>query len=208
MVHVPVLGRTARCIALCAGLLLAALASMLAIQPAAASAQGVWQRDCSDSPDPCIRYCWIADETKMPCGVVGPQVNGRVSYTVPLSAATQNATGVPGDPGGSGTSYITLDLTNNQVCATTYWSGIDSPVVMAHIHAGAYGQPENPAVTLSLFDPDMLNGRPSGSGGCFIAPAAELYAIKKCPAQFNVVVHSQKHPVGAVRGQLGSACEV
>jgi hypothetical protein len=42
----------------------------------------------------------------------------------------------------------------DRVCSTTSWSGTSSPVVVGHIHAGAYGQPENPLVTIGLFDPN------------------------------------------------------
>jgi hypothetical protein len=143
-----------------------------------------------------------------PCapGVAGTYLNGSSSMTVPLDAATQDATGVKGDPGGSGSSTLTIDRSNNRVCATTSWSGIDTPVVAAHIHGGSYGQPEDPAVTISLFDPDFVNGVQSPASGCSIVPGPLLTEIVKCPQQFNIVVHSQQLPAGAIRGQLGSYC--
>ncbi len=151
--------------------------------------------------------CTIEPGPTMPCvpGSLSPYLHGVFNYSIPLSAATQTASGVAGDPGGTGTSNITFDFNHNKVCATTSWSGIDSPVVMAHIHQGAYGKPENPAVTISLFAADMLNGRTSPASGCSIVPSEVLYAFRQCPNQFNVVVHSQKHPVGAIRGQF-SGC--
>jgi hypothetical protein len=135
-------------------------------------------------------------------------VSGSYSFTVPLSAATQSATGVAGDGSATGSASITMNASTNQVCATTTWSGVSSPVVWAHIHAGAYGQPEDPAVTIQLFAPDFLNGVPSGVSSCTTAAPGEIGAIVKCPAQFNVVVHSQKHAVGAIRGQMGTACSL
>jgi hypothetical protein len=151
-----------------------------------------------------------ADLVQLPCTprVLAPYFLGTASYSVPLSAATQNATGIPGDPGATGTSSISFDLTNNKVCATTSWSGVDSPVVAAHIHGGRYGQPENPAITINLFAADFANGKPSPQSGCATVPAPELAVIKKCPREFNVVVHSKNHPVGALRGQLGTTCSV
>jgi hypothetical protein len=133
-------------------------------------------------------------------------ITGTSSYSIPLSAATQNATGVAGDPGGTGTANITLDATNNRVCSTVSWSGIDSPVGFAHIHAGAYGEPENPAVTITLFA--APTGASSPQSSCQVAPAAEIALIRKCPRDFNVVVHSVNHPVGAIRGQFPNACNL
>ncbi|HEX8076128.1 MAG TPA: CHRD domain-containing protein [Thermoleophilaceae bacterium] len=185
-------GRRARVVLVAAAIALAVLIAALT-GPSSASADY-----CTQPVNPIdrINSCYL------------PITTGSYSYTVGLSAAAQNATGLPGDPGGTGTSYISTTVANNTVCATTYWSGIDSPVVMAHIHGGAYGQPEDPAVTINLFSPDMLNGRPSGASGCSLAPPGVIGAIHKCPAQFNVVVHSQKHPWAAVRGQLGTTCNI
>ena len=193
---------------------IAALAALLTIGGAgagASSASAATFTDCAatNPSSPCIKYCYIEPgRTRHPCGI-GNQPNltsGTYSRTVPLSAATQDATGVPGDPGGSGTTSLTMNQSANQICATTSWSGIDSPVVMAHIHGGAYGMPENPGITVSLFDPDMLNGRSSPASGCSLVPPGLIFAIRRCPREFNVVVHSQKHPVGAIRGQLGTMC--
>ena len=185
-------GRRARVVVVAAAIAVAALIAALT-GPGSASADY-----CTNPVNPIdrINSCYL------------PITKGNYSYTVGLSAAAQDATGIPGDPGGSGTSYITTDVPSNTVCATTYWSGIDSPVVMAHIHGGAAGQPENPAVTIDLFSADMLNGRASGASGCALAPPGVIGAIHKCAADFNVVVHSQQHPWAAVRGQLGTWCNL
>ena len=189
---------------------LAALAALGTAGTASAATLVPNNCDSTNPTSPCIRYCYTHDGGGVPCGVdrVPEPIAGNYSFSVPLSAATQDATGVAGDPGGTGNSSITMDAFTNSVCATTSWSGIDSPVVMAHIHGGAYGQPENPGITISLFEPDMLNGRSSPASGCTIAPPGVIAAINRCPQQFNVVVHSQKHPVGAIRGQLGSTCRI
>ena len=135
-------------------------------------------------------------------------IQGQFTFNVPLDAATQSATGIPGDAGASGTSNITLDADTNMACATTSWSGVHSPVVAAHIHGGAYGKPEDPAVTISLFDPDFVNGRTSPASGCSLVPPGEIGVIAKCPAQFDVVVHSQLAAWGAIRGQVGTTCSL
>jgi hypothetical protein len=128
------------------------------------------------------------------------------TFVVSLSGANQSATGIPGDPGATGSSTITMSEATNNMCASTSWSGVRSPVVAAHIHGGAYGKPENPAVTLSLFNPDFVNGKPSPQNGCMPVPSYVIDEIRKCPAQFNVVVHSQLAAWGAIRGQLGTTC--
>jgi hypothetical protein len=131
-------------------------------------------------------------------------VAGTFTYSIPLSAATQSATGVAGDGNATGTSNITMNADTNQVCATTTWSGTSSPIVWGHIHAGAYGQPENPGVTIEIIPPNFLNGNPSGVSECSTAAPGEIGAIVRCKGQFNVVVHSKNLPVGAIRGQFGS----
>jgi hypothetical protein len=152
----------------------------------------------------------VTGTLNFPCvpAPVGPMLNGTATFTSSMSAAQQNATGIPGDPGATGTSSITINSTNNRLCATTSWSGIDSPVAAAHIHGGAAGQPENPAITIDLFPADFVNGKSSPQTGCTTVPAPELHLIKRCPAQFSTVVHSKNHPVGAIRGQVGTTCNL
>jgi hypothetical protein len=135
-------------------------------------------------------------------------IKGSYSFSVPLSAATQSASGLPGDPGGTGQSNITLNLDANTVCATTSWSGLHSPVMVGHIHGGAYGQPEDPAVTLTLTPPPGLNGLTSPASACTPLPPGEAGLIAECPQQFEVVLHSQQHAYGAIRGQMGTACNI
>jgi CHRD domain-containing protein len=131
-------------------------------------------------------------------------IEGSYTFTVPLDAATQDATKIQGDEGMSGTSTITINLDANTVCANTSWSGNHAPVVAAHIHGGAYGQPENPAVTIPIFNPGLSVSSPQSY--CTIAPPVEIGEIAKCPQQFAVVVHTQTKPAGAIRGQLGTTC--
>jgi hypothetical protein len=172
-------------------------------------------RDCNaiNPKSPCIRWCRTIPEDpnaqSYPCGIGrAPTLTGRYTYSVAMNTATQNATGIAGDPGASGTANITLDLTNNRFCATTTWSGVDSKVAAGHIHQGAYGKPENPAVWISLMSPDFVNGHRSGVSYCETVPAAEMWVIKECPREFHTVIHSQNHPAAAIRGQLGTTCNL
>lgn len=130
-------------------------------------------------------------------------VSGTHTYNVSLSAAKQTATGIAGDGNATGSSSITLDADTNTACATTSWSGTSSPIVWAHIHAGQAGQPENPAVSIQLFAFNP-NGVPSPQSACTLVPPGEIGVIVDCPSFFNVVVHGQKFPAGAIRGQLAA----
>lgn len=148
---------------------------------------------------PATPVCTITNPAGEPNCMFG--VTGTHSYNVSLSAAKQTATGVPGDGNATGSSSITLNADTNTACATTSWSGTSSPIVWAHIHAGQAGQPENPAVSIQLF-PFNPNGVPSPQTACTLVPPGEIGLIVDCPSFFNVVVHGQKFPAGAIRGQL------
>ena len=128
-------------------------------------------------------------------------VSGTHTFNVSLSAANQNATGVPGDGNSTGSSSITLNADTNTACATTSWSGNSSPVVWAHIHQAVAGQPENPAVAIQLFDFNP-SGVSSPASGCTLVPPGEIGLIVDCPSYFAVVVHEQAFPAGSIRGQL------
>jgi hypothetical protein len=134
--------------------------------------------------------------------------SGSSGWAVPLSAATQTATGVAGDGNATGKSEIYMNADTNQVCATTTWSGTSAPIVWGHIHAGAYGQPENPGVTIEIIPPNFLNGNPSGVSHCSTAPPGEIDTILSNKSQFNIVVHGKNHPAGAIRGQFDQAVPI
>jgi hypothetical protein len=125
------------------------------------------------------------------------------TFSVALSGAEQTKSGIAGDPDGTGSASITMNRSTNQVCSTVSWSNIAAPVVAGHIHEGPTGQPENPAWTVNLFGPNVT-GTPSGVSGCSIVPNAMVLAMMRHPQQFNVVVHNQAFPAGAIRGRLGS----
>jgi hypothetical protein len=123
------------------------------------------------------------------------------TWSVSMSGAQQTASGIPGDPDGTGTANVSANTATNSVCATVTWANIANPVVAGHIHEGMQGQPENPAVTINLFGPN-INGAGSGVSGCGVAPGAVIDKMAQYPELFNVVVHNQQFPAGAIRGQL------
>lgn len=126
------------------------------------------------------------------------------SWSVPLSGQDIINSGLPAIASASGTAAITGNDSTNQMCGTFNWSGVAEPVVFGHIHEGQAGQPENPAVTINLFGP-TLNGAPNGVSGCAIVPGTLIDEMARYDAYFNVVVHNQQFPGGAIRGQLGCA---
>src|SRR4051812_3724833 len=124
--------------ALGAAVLAGLVTGALAIAGPAGASSAIVSTDCSTaSPGQmCVRWCYIEEggNSRHPCGVdntppLPHPTSGTYSFSVPLSAAAQDATGLKGDPGGTGTANITMNASTNQVCATTSWSGIDSPVV-------------------------------------------------------------------------------
>ena len=132
-----------------------------------------------------------------------------VTWSVSMSGAKQTASGIPGDPNGTGSASITGYPSQNRLCATVSWSNIAQPVVAGHIHEGAAGQPENPAWTINLFGPN-INGTSNPVSACTTVTAQQINAMNKTPWLFNVVVHNQAYPAGAIRGQLGPGglCQV
>jgi len=126
------------------------------------------------------------------------------SWSVPLSGQAVIASGLPANAGASGTANITGNTATNQVCGTFSWSGVADPVVAGQIHEGQSGAPENPAVTINLFGPD-LSGAPNGVSGCASVPGTLIDEMNRYSAYFNVVVNNEQYPAGAIRGQLGCA---
>ena len=103
----------------------------------------------------------------------------------------------PGDPDGSGTATIRLQLERGEVCFDLTVSNI-GPATAAHIHEGADGVAGPVVIPL---DPAPTGG--SSSGCISDVDAALLENIAKNPGQYYVNVHNEEFPDGAIRGQLG-----
>ena len=100
----------------------------------------------------------------------------------------------PGDPDGSGTARITVNVGQAEVCFNLSVTGID-PATAAHIHVGAAGVAGPVVVGITP---------PSGgsSSGCVAADRELVKNILKNPSDYYVNVHNPAFPAGAVRGQL------
>jgi hypothetical protein len=101
-----------------------------------------------------------------------------------------------GDPSGSGTALIRLNVAEGLVCFKLTATGVD-PLTAAHIHHGAVGVAG--PVVVPLIPPSPTTGT---SKGCVSADPALIQDILNNPSQYYVNVHNAKFPAGALRGQL------
>ena len=142
-----------------------------------------------DSPSP-------TEATVRLAVIAGGDHGGRPFST----SLTQELTTVPvwaGDPNGTGSALITVNLGRGEVCWQTSVSDIALPATAAHIHHAAAGIRGDIVVALSA---------PGASGtavGCRSGiDSALLREILTSPESFYVNVHTTEFPAGAIRGQL------
>ena len=95
-----------------------------------------------------------------------------------------------GDADGSGAATVRLRPAVRRVCATIWWSGIETPFA-AHIHRRSDGQ-----VVVDL------TGSVTGGARCVRAPRRVIRAIAARPGRYYVNVHNDPYPGGAVQGPL------
>jgi CHRD domain len=101
-----------------------------------------------------------------------------------------------GDPDGSGSAAITLNVGQASVCWDITVANITLPATAAHIHEAPAGVPGPVVVPLS---PPDASGHASG---CTSADPTLIQDIIDNPAEYYVNVHTTDFPAGAVRGQL------
>ena len=119
----------------------------------------------------------------------------------PFSAwMTQEVTTSPpwnGDPDGTGTALITVNLGQQQVCWEVSVTALTLPATFAHIHKAAPGI--RGGIVVGLVAPDA-NGEASG---CTSGVDRDvLQEILTDPAGHYVNVHTTDFPAGAIRAQL------
>ncbi len=102
-----------------------------------------------------------------------------------------------GDPDGSGSALITLNVGRTRVCWELSVSDI-APATAAHIHSAPAGV--NGAIVVPLSPPTT-----GSSSGCRdgVNPAL-IQAIIDFPENYYVNVHNADFPGGALRGQLSN----
>jgi hypothetical protein len=114
---------------------------------------------------------------------------------------TQEVTVQPpwqGDPDGTGTAFLTINVGQREVCWEVSVSNIALPASASHIHKEAPGI--RGPIVVGLVPPDA-SGK---SVGCTSGQDREvLRDILANPGSYYVNVHNSGYPAGAVRGQLG-----
>ncbi len=101
-----------------------------------------------------------------------------------------------GDPDGKGRAQVTFNDLVDKICFNLVVEDLQSKVSAAHIHEGAKGV--NGPVVVDLDFPN------NGTSGCVDGiDQALIDAILADLDDYYVNVHTQNHPAGAVRGQLG-----
>ena len=117
--------------------------------------------------------------------------SGRKFSTVLTGAAEVPG---PGDPDGSGTARITINVGQRTLCYELRVSNI-APATAAHIHEAPADKAGPVVVPLAA---------PTGgsSSGCVTLDRDALKEIAKNPDDYYVNVHNAEFPAGAVRGQL------
>lgn len=101
------------------------------------------------------------------------------------------------EPNARGTAVVRIRKDAGQVCFRLRAESITLPAVASHIHRGAANA--NGPVVVPLAPP----GANGSSSGCTAATAAVIDEILATPGNFYVNVHTQEHPGGAMRAQLG-----
>lgn len=99
-----------------------------------------------------------------------------------------------GDPDGSGTFEMTINLGQGTITYELNVTGIEEAMA-AHIHSGVAGVAGGVVVTLA----PPADGSSSGTVTVSKALARE---ILKNPEAYYVNVHNMEYPAGALRGQL------
>ncbi len=100
-----------------------------------------------------------------------------------------------GDPDGSGTAELLIDVDVGRFCYVLTVDGI-APARLAHIHQSPVGEAGGPIVVT------MQPPTDGDSEGCVAISPELARSLVNNPAAYYVNVHNVDHPGGAVRGQL------
>ena len=149
--------------------------------------------------------------------------DGEETSIFTVEAGPDEVPGDDGEEGAEATFRLRLDSGNEVICYEILSDGVSgayaSPAHTAtHIHEGDVGEVGPPRVifddprVLDPSDPDGLRA----SSGCFHVAVStgtgddgdngagfSLAEIEADPSAFYVDIHTEDHPAGAVRGQLG-----
>jgi CHRD domain len=117
-----------------------------------------------------------------------------MSFTVPLTGAQQVP---PVQTSGSGTANLTYDPSTRVVTWSITYSGLSSPVTMAHFHGPA--EPgKNTGIQVWL----TKQGSPVESPIKGEATLSPEQAQQFMAGEWYINVHTSDHPSGEIRGQV------
>lgn len=145
----------------------------------------------------CTREAPTASTESVQLAVVAGADHGGRPFRTDL---TQEVTSQPvwtGDPDGTGTALITINLGQGEVCWETSVTDVTLPATASHIHMAA---PDiRGPIVIALTPPDATGI----AVGCKDGVSRELLQdILLHPEAFYVNVHTADFPAGAIRGQL------
>jgi hypothetical protein len=125
-------------------------------------------------------------------------VANRAEAATRLTATLTGRSEAPqaGDPDGTGTATVNLDVTKGEACYEVSVQKLDHPVGM-HIHEGEAGT--SGPVVVALTTPAATD---TTTSGCAPLTRALMSRMTARPGGFYVNVHTDTYPQGAVRGQL------
>ena len=134
-----------------------------------------------------------------------PVADGGRKFSTPMSGAEECNTSVTpvvcgvGDPDGSGTGKITVNVGQDRVCWEFTVSNV-APVNRGHIHKAPAGS--NGGIVVDFFN--AAAGTQGPLTGCTTEPLGKalLLDILKNPSAYYLNLHNADFPGGAIRGQL------
>ena len=134
--------------------------------------------------------------------IAAPPAEGGRKYSTTLSGANEcNASGTCnlGDPDGTGTADITINVGQQRVCWTITTQNLGT-ITRGHIHKAPAGTAGG--IVVGFFEATNVD-----LDGCTSTTQpvdrALLIDILEHPQNYYVNVHTADFPAGAIRGQLG-----
>jgi CHRD domain-containing protein len=103
----------------------------------------------------------------------------------------------PVDPSGTGTADLTYDPATRMVTWNITYTGMSSPVTMAHFH-GPAKEGQNAPVIIWL----TKQGSPPTNPITGTATLTPAQAQQFSAGEWYINVHTQSHPAGEIRGQV------